>query len=95
MIMADRILQGYELYKNDNVIVEHYESGHAIFKVKNNKKDDYYLVSMIYGFWNCDCADYQYRNHREPGSFYCKHLQAAQFKLLDILNDLNDKENEE
>ena len=50
---------------------------------------------MIYGFWNCDCADYQYRNHREPGSFYCKHLQAAQFKLLDILNDLNDKENEE
>ena len=94
--MADRILQGYEIYKKDNVSVEHYETGHAIFKVKNNKKDDYYLVSMMYGFWNCDCADYQYRNQQQAGSFYCKHLQAAQFKLLDILNNLenNDKKEE-
>ena len=93
--MADRILQGYEIYKKGDVCTEHYEPGHAIFKIKNNKKNDYYLVSMIYGFWSCDCADYQYRNQREPGSFYCKHLQAAQFKLLDIMNDLNNKVNEE
>lgn len=88
--MVDRILQGYELYKEGNVQVEHYETGHAIFKVKNNKKNEHYMVSMIYGFWNCDCADYQYRNQREPGSFYCKHLQAAQFKLLDILKKMDE-----
>lgn len=83
--MSDRIIDGYNLYKNDAVIVEHYEPSHIIFKVKN--KNDYYIVSMIYGYWNCDCADYAYRNQREPGSFYCKHLQAAQFKLHDILEN--------
>ena len=83
--MADRVTEGYKLYKNDAVVVEHYEPSHIIFKVKN--KNDYYIVSMIYGYWNCDCADYTYRNQREPGSFYCKHLQAAQFKLLDLLNN--------
>ncbi|MBQ6219212.1 MAG: hypothetical protein IJJ47_05725 [Methanosphaera sp.] len=86
--MADRIIAGYNLYKEDAVIVEHYEPSHIIFKVKS--KDDYYIVSMIYGYWNCDCADYTYRNQREPGSFYCKHLQAAQFKLLDILKKDDD-----
>jgi len=88
--MADREIQGYKIYKDNNVSLEHYETGHAIFKVKNNKKDDYYLVSMLYGYWNCDCADYQYRNQKEPGSFYCKHLQAAQFKLLEILDNMNE-----
>ena len=83
--MSDRLLDGYNLYNNDAVIVDHYDPSHIIFKVKN--KDDYYVVSMIYGYWNCDCPDYAYRNQREPGSFYCKHLQAAQFKLHDILNN--------
>ncbi len=83
--MADRIIEGYKLYKDDAVSVEHYESDHIIFKVKNKKNTDYYLVSMVYGYWNCDCADYKYRNNNDVGSFYCKHLQAAQFKLLEIL----------
>lgn len=88
--MSARIIEGYKLYKDNAVIVEHYEPDHVIFKVKN-KKTDYYLVSMMYGYWNCDCADYQYRNQRQPGSFFCKHLEAAQFKLLDLLNN-SDKE---
>ena len=78
--MADRILAGYELYKNNKVEVEHYESNHIIFKVYN--KSDYYTVSMIYGYWNCDCHDFTYRNQREPGSFYCKHLQAFQIYFV-------------
>lgn len=89
IIMANREIQGYDIYKGNNVQVEHFEEGHAIFKVKNNKSDDYYLVSMLYGYWNCDCADYQYRNRRQPGSFFCKHLQAAQFKLFEILEKNN------
>lgn len=86
--MANRILQGYKIYQNNDVHVDYYDDDHIIFKVAKDK-NDYYIVSMMYGFWNCDCADYQYRNTREPGSFYCKHLQAAQFKLLDILNNDN------
>lgn len=89
--MANRIIEGYKLYKENAVIVEHYEEDHVIFNVKNNKNSDYYLVSMVYGYWNCDCADYQYRNQREPGSFYCKHLQAAQFKLHDIMEKIENK----
>lgn len=85
--MTDRIIEGYNLYKENAVIIEHYEPDHIIFKVKNKKKTDFYLVSMIYGYWNCDCADYQFRNQKEPGSFYCKHLQAAQFKLLDLIKE--------
>ena len=85
--MASRIIEGYKLYKNNDVIIEHYEPDHVIFKVKNNKNTDYYIVSMIYGYWNCDCADYKFRNQRNPGSFYCKHLQAAQFKLHDLLEN--------
>ncbi|OED30530.1 hypothetical protein [Methanosphaera sp. WGK6] len=88
--MAARIIEGYKLYKKDAVIVEHYEPDHVIFKVKKNE-NDFYLVSMIYGYWNCDCADYIYRNQRQPGSFYCKHLQAAQFKLLDLLKEKDKK----
>ncbi len=88
--MADRIIQGYNIYNKNYVKIKHYEPDHAIFEVKN-KNNDIYTVSMVYGYWNCDCADYQYRNKREPGSFYCKHLQAAQFKLLDLLNELNEK----
>ena len=83
--MADRIIEGYKLYKNNSVLVEHYEPSHIIFKVKN--KSSYYIVSMLYGYWNCDCADYTYRNKKEPGSFYCKHMQAAQFKLIDIIKE--------
>ncbi|RAP46889.1 MAG: hypothetical protein BZ136_07055 [Methanosphaera sp. rholeuAM74] len=89
MKMADRIKKGYKLYVEDNVIIEHYEDDHAIFKVKKDE-NDYYTVSMIYGYWNCDCADYQYRNQHNPGSFYCKHLQAAQFKLFDYMKELDD-----
>jgi hypothetical protein len=85
--MASRIKEGYNLFKNNAVEIEHYEEDHIIFRVNNKKNNDYYLVSMLYGYWNCDCPDYQYRNQREPGSFYCKHLQAAQFKLLDLLKD--------
>ena len=34
--MADRIVDGYKLYKDDAVVVEHYEPSHIIFKVKNH-----------------------------------------------------------
>ena len=33
--MADRITEGYKLYKDNAVFVEHYEPNHMIFKVKN------------------------------------------------------------
>lgn len=89
--MGNRIIDGYKLYKKNAVIVKHYEPDHVIFNVKKNNAE-YYLVSMVYGYWNCDCADYIYRNQREAGSFYCKHMQAAQFKLLDILKELENKE---
>ncbi|PAV07072.1 hypothetical protein [Methanosphaera cuniculi] len=84
--MSNRIIEGYNLYQKGSVDVKHYEDDHIIFEVKKNDTESY-IVSMIYGYWNCDCADYVYRNQRQPGSFYCKHLQAAQFKLLDILKN--------
>ena len=84
--MAERVIEGYNLYKNNDVEVKHYEPDHIIFEVKKDNTK-LYIVSMIYGYCNCDCADYMYRNQRQPGSFYCKHMQAAQFKLLDILNE--------
>lgn len=87
--MSSRVIEGYNIYKNNKVKVEHYEPDHMIFEVKKNDTESY-LVSMIYGYWSCDCADYTYRNQRQPGSFYCKHLQAAQFKLLDILKEQED-----
>ena len=90
--MASRIIEGYKLYKDDAVSLDYYEDDHVIFKVKNKKNTDFYLVSMVYGYWNCDCADYQYRNKREEGSFYCKHLQAAQYKLLEILDKQNNSD---
>ncbi|MDO5851145.1 MAG: hypothetical protein Q4Q23_01500 [Methanobacteriaceae archaeon] len=83
--MVNRIEQGYEIYDNNCVTVTHYEDDHIIFTVNSIKTETVYTVSMLYGYWNCDCADYQYRNQKNPGSFYCKHLQAAQFKLYDII----------
>ena len=51
--MADRIIQGYNIYNKNYVKIKHYEPDHAIFEVKN-KNNDIYTVSMVYGYWNCE-----------------------------------------
>jgi len=84
--MGNRMNEGFKLYMEGNVEIELFEDDLMIFTVQGSR-GDHYQVSMNENMWLCDCDDYQWRNAKDPGSFVCKHLWAAFFKVAELKND--------
>ncbi|MCZ3364605.1 MULTISPECIES: SWIM zinc finger family protein [Methanobacterium] len=84
--MGNRMNEGFKLYMEGNVEIELFDDDLMIFSV-HGSRDDTYQVSMNENMWLCDCDDYQYRSEKEPGSFVCKHLWAAFFKVAELKNE--------
>lgn len=84
--MGNRMNEGFKLYLEGNVEIELFEDDLMIFSVHGSRNDTY-QVSMNENMWLCDCDDYQYRGEKEPGSFVCKHLWAAFFKVAELKNE--------
>jgi len=83
--MANRMHQGFKIYKEGYVEIELFDDDLMIFSVKGS--GNIYQVSMNENMWLCDCDDYQWRSKKEPGSFVCKHLWAAFFKIAELKNE--------
>ena len=84
--MGKRMNEGFKIYMEGNVEIELFEDDIMIFSVQGSK-GDIYQVSMNENMWLCDCDDYQYRSEKDPGSFVCKHLWAAFFKVAELKNE--------
>ena len=80
---VNRMENGYKLYKNGQVIVKHQDNEGFIFEVNG------YMVSVYMNNGLCRCDDYQIRSQKEPGSYYCKHLWAAFFKVAELKGIIN------
>lgn len=81
--MVNRMQEGLKLYKKGHVEIELLEDDLMIFNVQSSQ-DSNYQVSMNENQWLCDCDDYQWRSEKEPGSYICKHLWAAFFKVAEL-----------
>ncbi len=84
--MANRMHEGFKLYKKGHVKIELFDDDLMIFNVESSKKGNY-QVSMNENVWLCDCDDYQYRGDKEVGSFICKHIWAVLFKIMDMKSE--------
>jgi len=78
-----RVLNGLKLFQDSKVKIDHQDDELVIFNVKGSKNEEY-QVSIYDNSALCDCDDYQYRAPKEPGSYICKHLWAAFFKLAEM-----------
>lgn len=78
--MGNRMQEGYKIYKKGLVEMELIDEDLMIFNVQGSDNKNY-QVSMHENQWLCDCDDYGWRSEREPGSYICKHLWAAFFKI--------------
>ncbi len=81
--MANRMQEGLKIYKKGLVEMESIDEELIIFNVSGSD-DATYQVSMYHNQWLCDCDDYAWRNEKEPGSYICKHLWAAFFKVAEL-----------
>jgi uncharacterized Zn finger protein len=81
--MGNRMKEGFKLYKKGQVGIELLEDGLMIFNVQSSGNGTY-QVSMHENQWLCDCDDYQWRSEKEPGSYICKHMWAAFFKVAEL-----------
>lgn len=81
---ADRVKDGLLLFLDDKVRVKLFVDGDYQFEVKGNEKDPY-LVEWDGESWHCICRDYYHRSSFSEGSFACKHIHAAIFKLFSLM----------
>jgi len=80
--MTNRMEEGLKIYKKGLVEMELIDENLIFFKVQGSENSTY-QVSMHENQWLCDCDDYQWRSAKEPGSYICKHLWAALFKIAE------------
>ncbi|MGZ7050163.1 MAG: SWIM zinc finger family protein [Methanobacterium sp.] len=81
--MANRMQEGLKIYRKGLIEMELIDDDLIIFTVQGSKNSNY-QVSMNENQWLCDCDDYQWRSEKEPGSYICKHLWAAFFKVAEL-----------
>ena len=82
--MADRSVNGFKLYQAGNVSITHEDEEYIFFDVKSKKETYMVEFEKLEGAWRCICTDYNMRHLKAPGSFLCKHILAALFKLAEI-----------
>ncbi len=82
--MADRVVNGHKLYLKGNVAVDHEDEEYIFFDVKSGKETYQVEYEKPEGAWRCICTDYNTRHQKAPGSFLCKHILAALFKLAEV-----------
>lgn len=82
--MADRSVNGFKLYQAGNVSITHEDEEYIFFDVKSKKETYLVEFEIPEGAWRCICTDYNLRHQKAPGSFLCKHILAALFKLAEV-----------
>lgn len=82
--MADRSISGFKLYQMGNVSIDHEDEEYILFDIKSKKEIYPVEYEKSEGAWRCICTDYNTRHLKAPGSFLCKHILAALFKLAEL-----------
>lgn len=82
--MADRSISGFKLYQMGNVSIDHEDEEYILFDIKSKKEIYPVEYEKSEGAWRCICIDYNTRHLKAPGSFLCKHILAALFKLAEL-----------
>lgn len=85
---TNKVLAGLKLYREGKVKLKFKDEELIQFEIQGTPrkgKPVNYQVARYLDNWICDCEDYMFRYKKEPGSYECKHIRAANFKLAEIL----------
>lgn len=67
-----------------NVELDYSDSDYMFFNVKSKKETYMVDYDVEEGVWRCICPDFNNRHKKANGSFACKHVLAAMFKLAEV-----------
>jgi len=81
----NRIDAGYQLYLKGKVELIKADKDGLLFEVEGSDHGTYQVeYDSQEAAWICICPDYHGRHQKAMGSFTCKHIDAAFFKLAAI-----------
>lgn len=81
----NRMVKGFHLYQHGRVEQIHEDEELLQFEVQSNKQIYEVTFDLHEGTVICNpCQDYYYREPLSVGSFFCKHISAAWFKLAEL-----------
>lgn len=84
----NRILKGLKIYLEGNIELKHQDKELIVFNTPGSKGETY-QQGIYDNYVICDCDDWQRRHKQERGSYICKHLWAAFFKLASMNGFVN------
>lgn len=80
----DKIQKGYQLFQEGKVKPTLLFQDNMQFEVESSVPGKPYVVSILENEVRCTCDDYYFRNQEAYGSYICKHIWAALFKVTSL-----------